>query len=156
MTVSGSAVAVVILRSLEISSKIPTNVIRSHVSYSPFLLYIYLKDILILHHYNPKPFLIQCRKMFFIAINGSFLQSQGVHGPKAYVATQGPLANTVIDFWRMIWEYNVAVSSYRKIQCYLVSCRCDSVFFCLSWLLLWKYWQWFGLFSYQILLFVVK
>ncbi|XP_060100670.1 tyrosine-protein phosphatase non-receptor type 12 [Heteronotia binoei] len=40
-------------------------------------------------------------------INANFIK--GVHGPKAYVATQGPLANTVIDFWRMIWEYSVAI-----------------------------------------------
>ncbi|XP_077194173.1 tyrosine-protein phosphatase non-receptor type 12 isoform X1 [Paroedura picta] len=40
-------------------------------------------------------------------INANFIK--GVYGPKTYVATQGPLANTVIDFWRMIWEYNVAI-----------------------------------------------
>ena len=38
------------------------------------------------------------------------LSIQGMDGPEAYIATQGPLPNTVIDFWRMNWEYNVAVS----------------------------------------------
>ncbi|XP_021021757.1 receptor-type tyrosine-protein phosphatase H [Mus caroli] len=35
-------------------------------------------------------------------INASFMP--GLWGPKEFIATQGPLPNTVSDFWRMVWE----------------------------------------------------
>ncbi|XP_060793450.1 tyrosine-protein phosphatase non-receptor type 22 isoform X2 [Neoarius graeffei] len=40
-------------------------------------------------------------------INANFIR--GIWGPLEYIATQGPLTNTVVDFWRMLWEYNVQV-----------------------------------------------
>ncbi|XP_043569744.1 tyrosine-protein phosphatase non-receptor type 12-like isoform X2 [Chiloscyllium plagiosum] len=40
-------------------------------------------------------------------INANFIK--GVYGPRSYIATQGPLANSVLDFWRMIWEYKVVI-----------------------------------------------
>lgn len=42
---------------------------------------------------------------------------QGIGGLEAYIATQGPLPNTVIDFWRMNWQYNVAVSMAEVMTC---------------------------------------
>uniref|UniRef100_A0A3Q1GS52 protein-tyrosine-phosphatase n=1 Tax=Acanthochromis polyacanthus TaxID=80966 RepID=A0A3Q1GS52_9TELE len=40
-------------------------------------------------------------------INASFIK--GVSGSRAYIATQGPLPHTVVDFLRMLWEYNIQV-----------------------------------------------
>uniref|UniRef100_A0A673CBP9 protein-tyrosine-phosphatase n=1 Tax=Sphaeramia orbicularis TaxID=375764 RepID=A0A673CBP9_9TELE len=40
-------------------------------------------------------------------INASFIK--GMSGSRAYIATQGPLPHTVIDFLRMIWEYDMKV-----------------------------------------------
>ncbi|XP_071545661.1 receptor-type tyrosine-protein phosphatase kappa isoform X3 [Panulirus ornatus] len=35
-------------------------------------------------------------------VNASYVDS--LLTPKAYVATQGPLENTIVDFWRLVWQ----------------------------------------------------
>uniref|UniRef100_A0A6I8SRJ4 protein-tyrosine-phosphatase n=1 Tax=Xenopus tropicalis TaxID=8364 RepID=A0A6I8SRJ4_XENTR len=39
-------------------------------------------------------------------INGNYVD--GYHRPNHYIATQGPMQETVYDFWRMIWHENTA------------------------------------------------
>ncbi|XP_005397599.1 PREDICTED: tyrosine-protein phosphatase non-receptor type 18 isoform X1 [Chinchilla lanigera] len=40
-------------------------------------------------------------------INGNFIR--GADGSQAYIATQGPLPHTLLDFWRLVWEFEVKV-----------------------------------------------
>ncbi|KAG1956638.1 protein tyrosine phosphatase, receptor type, D [Pimephales promelas] len=40
-------------------------------------------------------------------VNGSFID--GYRQQRAYIGTQGPLAETVEDFWRMLWEHNSTI-----------------------------------------------
>ncbi|XP_042322311.1 tyrosine-protein phosphatase non-receptor type 22 [Sceloporus undulatus] len=64
------------------------------------------KDILPYDHSRVKLSLITSDKDSHY-INASFIK--GVYEPKTYIATQGPLSTTVVDFWRMIWEYKVLI-----------------------------------------------
>ncbi|XP_023236807.1 uncharacterized protein DDB_G0283357-like isoform X1 [Centruroides sculpturatus] len=58
-------------------------------------------------------------------INANYIK--GGSGSLAYIASQGPLPNTMVDFWRMIWECEVQVvvmackeqeSGKYKCECY--------------------------------------
>ncbi|XP_022619029.1 tyrosine-protein phosphatase 99A-like isoform X1 [Seriola dumerili] len=57
-------------------------------------------------------------------INASFIK--GVSGSRAYIATQGPLPHTVLDFLRMLWEYNikVVVMACREFEMGKKKCEC--------------------------------
>uniref|UniRef100_A0A8B9DIW5 protein-tyrosine-phosphatase n=1 Tax=Anser cygnoides TaxID=8845 RepID=A0A8B9DIW5_ANSCY len=39
-------------------------------------------------------------------INGNYID--GYHRPNHYIATQGPMQETIYDFWRMVWHENTA------------------------------------------------
>lgn len=55
-------------------------------------------------------------------INASFID--GYRYRKAYIATQGPLVDTVDDFWRMLWEHNstiivmlIKLKEFGRVRC---------------------------------------
>ncbi|XP_059161432.1 tyrosine-protein phosphatase non-receptor type 12-like [Physella acuta] len=56
-------------------------------------------------------------------INASKLM--GVKGTGGYIASQGPLATTVSDFWRMIWENNVEIifMACRIVELGKIKCK---------------------------------
>ncbi|XP_065918202.1 receptor-type tyrosine-protein phosphatase S-like isoform X7 [Dysidea avara] len=56
-------------------------------------------------------------------VNATFID--GYKEPKAYIAAQGPVADTVDTFWRMIWEKNVAtiVMVTRLVEDAKVKCH---------------------------------
>ncbi|XP_044303423.1 tyrosine-protein phosphatase non-receptor type 22 isoform X2 [Varanus komodoensis] len=64
------------------------------------------KDILPYDHSRVKLSLITSDKDSHY-INANFIK--GVYEPKTYIATQGPLSTTVVDFWRMVWEYKILI-----------------------------------------------
>ncbi|XP_024148449.1 tyrosine-protein phosphatase non-receptor type 22 [Oryzias melastigma] len=64
------------------------------------------KDIVPFDHSRVKLSLITSKKDTDY-VNASFIK--GVSESRAYIATQGPLPHTVVDFLRMIWEFNVQI-----------------------------------------------
>uniref|UniRef100_A0A3P9JYF8 protein-tyrosine-phosphatase n=1 Tax=Oryzias latipes TaxID=8090 RepID=A0A3P9JYF8_ORYLA len=63
-------------------------------------------------------------------INASFIR--GATGDCKYVACQGPLGPTLIDFWRMIWQLDIKVRieflPQKKCECYWASVQHPAAF----------------------------
>uniref|UniRef100_A0A8C7KW74 protein-tyrosine-phosphatase n=1 Tax=Oncorhynchus kisutch TaxID=8019 RepID=A0A8C7KW74_ONCKI len=54
------------------------------------------------------PFLTNMLDLYTLPLSLSFSRLQGYHRPNHYIATQGPMQETVFDFWRMVWQENTA------------------------------------------------
>ncbi|XP_023286880.1 tyrosine-protein phosphatase non-receptor type 18-like [Seriola lalandi dorsalis] len=57
-------------------------------------------------------------------INASFIK--GPSADNRYIACQGPLSSTLVDFWRMIWQHDikVIVMACREIEMGKKKCEC--------------------------------
>nr|XP_020636237.1 tyrosine-protein phosphatase non-receptor type 22 isoform X7 [Pogona vitticeps] len=80
------------------------------------------KDILPYDHSRVKLSLITSDKDSHY-INANFIK--GVYEPKTYIATQGPLSTTVVDFWRMIWEYKVQIVVMACLEFEMGKRKCE-------------------------------
>ena len=45
----------------------------------------------------------------FDYINASYIPSTNKGTPNDYIASQGPMEDTLDDFWEMIWEQNIKI-----------------------------------------------
>jgi len=64
---------------------------------------------------------------------------QGVYPGQRYIASQGPMPDTVVDFWKMLWDNNVKIVIMacnefegipRKVRSFFI-CHLSKTFFLL-------------------------